>query len=145
MAKGKNKILLVDDEVEFTEALAERMEARGLNVDTVESGEGALDACKGKDFDLVVLDLAMPGMDGLETLKRLRKQNPDLQIIVLTGRATVEKGVEAIKHGALDFIEKPADIKKIMEKIEEARGKRNVLMAKQFEQRMKDIMRKKGW
>jgi FixJ family two-component response regulator len=68
-----------------------------------------------------------------------------LQIIVLTGRATVQKGVEAMKLGALDFLEKPADIKEIMEKIEKAKGKRNILMAKQFEQRMKDIMKKKGW
>jgi DNA-binding NtrC family response regulator len=144
MAKPR-KVLLVDDEVEFTEALAERMEARGLNVDTVDSGEAAVDAVKSSDFNAIILDLAMPGMDGIETLKRLREQNPDLQIIVLTGRATVEKGIEAMKLGAMDFLEKPADIKKIMEKIEQATGKRKILMAKQFEQRMKDIMKKKGW
>lgn len=141
----RSKVLLVDDEVEFTEALAERMEARGLTVDTVDSGEAALKAAKAKDFYAIILDLAMPGMDGIETLKRLRKQNPDLQIIVLTGRATVEKGIEAMKLGAMDFLEKPADIKKIMEKIEQAKGKRKILMDKQFEQRMKDIMKKKGW
>jgi DNA-binding NtrC family response regulator len=144
MAK-QNRVLLVDDEVEFTEALAERMEARGLEVETVDSGEAALDATKAKDFYAIILDLSMPGMDGIETLKRLRKQNPDLQIIVLTGRATVQKGIEAMKLGALDFLEKPADIKRIMEKIEQAKGKRNILMAKQFEKRMKDIMKKKGW
>jgi len=144
MAK-QNRVLLVDDEVEFAEALAERMKARGLDVDTVDSGEGALEAAKDKDFHAIILDLSMPGMDGIETLKRLRAQNPDLQIIVLTGRATVQKGVEAMKLGAMDFLEKPADIKEIMEKIEKAKGKRNILMAKQFEQRMKDIMKKKGW
>lgn len=144
MAK-QNRVLLVDDEVEFAEALAERMKARGLEVDTVDSGEAALDAAKGKDFHAIVLDLSMPGMDGIETLKRLREQNPDLQIIVLTGRATVQKGIEAMKLGAMDFLEKPADIKEIMEKIEQAKGKRNILMAKQFERKMKDIMKKKGW
>jgi DNA-binding NtrC family response regulator len=144
MAK-QNRVLLVDDEVEFTEALSERMEARGLEVETVDSGEAALDAAKAKDFYAVILDLSMPGMDGIETLKRLRKHNPDLQIIVLTGRATVQKGIEAMKLGALDFLEKPADIKQIMEKIEQAKGKRNILMAKQHEKKMKDILKKKGW
>jgi two-component system response regulator RegA len=141
----KNKVLLVDDEVEFTEALAERMTTRGIDVDTVDSGYAALDAVKSKDFHAVILDLAMPGMDGIQTLKRLREENPDLQIIVLTGKATIEKGIEAMKLGAMDFLEKPADIKKIMEMIEQARGKRNILMAKQFEKRIKDIQRKKGW
>lgn len=141
----ENKVLLVDDEVEFTEALAERMQARGLSVDTVDSGEAALEAVKGKDFHAVILDLAMPGMDGIETLRRLRKENPDLQIIVLSGRATVQKGVEAMKLGAMDLLEKPADIKEIIEKIEQAKGRRSILMAKEFEQRIKDITRKRGW
>jgi len=141
----ENKVLVVDDEVEFSEALAERMKARGLSVDTVESGEAAIEAVRKKDFEVVILDLAMPGMDGLETLKRLRKENPDLQIIVLTGRATVRKGVEAMKLGALDLLEKPADIKEIMDRIEQAKGRRSILMAKEFEQRIRDITRKRGW
>jgi two-component system response regulator RegA len=139
------KILLVDDEVEFTAALAERMETRGLDVDTVDSGEAALEAVQNQDFCLIILDLSMPGMDGLETLKRMRKEKPDLQIIVLTGRASLEKGIEAMKLGALDFLEKPADIKKILEKFEQAKGKRKVLMAKQYQERIDDILKKKGW
>lgn len=142
---AEDKILLVDDEVEFTNALAERMQTRGLEVDAVDSGAAALEAAKGKDFCAIILDLSMPGMDGLETLKRLREENPDLQIIVLTGRATVEKGIEAMKLGALDFIEKPADIKKIMEKIELAKGKKRLLMTKRFQERIDDILKKKGW
>lgn len=141
----QNKVLLVDDEVEFTEALAERMQARGLEVETCDSGSSAVEAAKHKDFHAVILDLAMPGMDGIETLKRLRTEHPDLQIIVLTGHATVEKTVEAMKLGALDFLEKPADIKEIMAKIEQAKGKRSILMAEQYEKRIKDIMGKKGW
>jgi DNA-binding NtrC family response regulator len=104
-----------------------------------------VEAAKHKDFHAVILDLAMPGMDGIETLKRLRAEHPDLQIIVLTGQATVEKTVEAMKLGALDFLEKPADIKEIMAKIEQAKGKRSILMAEQYEKRIKDIMGKKGW
>jgi DNA-binding NtrC family response regulator len=142
---SENKVLLVDDEVEFTEALAERMQSRGLEVDTCDSGESALEAARGKEFEAVILDLAMPGMDGIETLKRLRAEHPDLQIIVLTGHATVEKTVAAMKLGALDFLEKPADISQIMEKIEKAKGKKSILMAKEYEKRIKDILGKKGW
>lgn len=142
---AEEKILLVDDEIEFTAALAERMENRGLDVDTVESGEAALEAVEKEDFCLIILDLSMPGMDGLETLKRMRAAKPELQIIVLTGRATIEKGVEAMKLGALDFLEKPADIKALMEKFELAKGKRKVLMAKQYQERIDDILKKKGW
>ncbi len=141
----QNKVLLVDDEVEFTEALAERMQARGLEVETCDSGQSALDTARQKDFHAIVLDLAMPGMDGIETLKRLRAEHPDIQIIVLTGHATVEKTVEAMKLGALDFLEKPADIKDIMEKIEQAKGKKSILMTEEYEKKMKDIMNKKGW
>jgi DNA-binding NtrC family response regulator len=142
---AENKILIVDDEVEFTAALAERMENRGLDVNTVESGESALEAVKEEDYCLIILDLSMPGMDGLETLKRMREENPKLQIIVLTGRASIEKGVEAMKLGALDFLEKPADIKNIMAIIEQAKGKRKILMAKQYQDRINDILKKKGW
>ena len=72
----------------------------------------------------------MPGLGGIETLKRLKDENPDLQIIVLTGHATIESGVEAIKAGAVDFMEKPVDINKVMEKIGEAKHKRILLIEK---------------
>ena len=117
---AQEKILLVDDEAEFTSVLAERMEARGLQVDIAHSGEEALDKVREKTYDAIILDMLMPGMDGIETLKELRKINPDLQIILLTGYATVEKSVEAVKLGAMDFMEKPADFKKLLEKITEA-------------------------
>lgn len=142
---AEEKILLVDDEVEFTAVLAERMQNRGLDVDTVESGEAAIEAVKKEDFCLIILDLSMPGMDGLETLKRMRAEKPELQIIVLTGQGTIEKGVEAMKLGALDFLEKPADFTAIMEKFELAKGKRKILMTKEFQERINEILKKKGW
>lgn len=142
---AEEKILLVDDEVEFTAVLAERMQNRGLDVDTVESGEAAIEAVRKEDFCLIILDLSMPGMDGLEALKRMRAEKPELQIIVLTGQGTIEKGVEAMKLGALDFLEKPADITAIMEKFELAKGKRKILMTKQFQERINEILKKKGW
>lgn len=139
------KVLLVDDEPEFTSALSERMEARGLDVDIADTGAVALEKIKGRTYDAVILDLSMPELDGLETMKRLLEENPELQVIFLTGRATVEKGVEAMKLGAVDFMEKPADLQELLEKIKAAKSKRIGLAARRAEQKIKDIMRSKGW
>ncbi len=141
----KADVLLVDDEEQFLKVLSQRMEGRGLKVDTSTSGEDAINRVKGKDFDAIVLDLAMPGMNGIETLKRIRSENPDVQIIMLTGHGNLEKGVEAIKAGAVDFLEKPADMNKIMEKIAEAKNKRVLLIEKKKEAHVKEILETKGW
>ena len=125
MAEGlKGDILIVDDEVQFLNILAQRLERRGLTVETAESGEIALEKVKSKQFDTIILDLFMPGMDGLETLRRLREKDPGLHIIILTGEATVERSVEAMKMGASDLLEKPVNINKLLEKIGEVQSKR---------------------
>ena len=125
MTEGlKGDVLLVDDEEQFLNVLAKRLEKRGLTVETAENGEKAIDKVKSRDFDAVILDLFMPGMDGMETLKRLKKENPDLSIIILSGQATVEKSVEVMKMGASDLMEKPVDLNKLLEKIAETRRKK---------------------
>jgi DNA-binding NtrC family response regulator len=116
-----------------------------MKVDTSTSGEAAIEKTKTKGFDAIVLDLAMPGIDGMEALKRIKSENPDLQIIMLTGHATVDKGVEAIKEGAVDFMEKPVDLNKLMKKIEEAKNKRVLIVEKQHEEKIKEILKSKGW
>jgi DNA-binding NtrC family response regulator len=141
----KADILLVDDEEQFLKVLSKRLEGRGMKVDTSTSGEDALSRVKGKEFDAIILDLAMPGMSGIETLKRIRSENPDVQIIMLTGHGSVETGIEAMKAGAVDFLEKPADLNKIMEKISEAKRKRIILFEKKHEEHIKEILKSKGW
>ena len=121
---SETTVLLVDDNEDFTSVLAERFEARGLNVVTAGGAPEAVRQADRTRFDAVILDLLMPGMDGVETLKMLLKTNPDLQIIVLTGHATVDRGIEAMKAGAMDFVEKPADIDGLMALIEEAKAKK---------------------
>jgi DNA-binding NtrC family response regulator len=91
-------VLLVDDEVDFVEALADRLEARGLQVVKSNDGRSALNAAEERTFDAIVLDMAMPGMDGIETLENLLKINPDLQVILLTGRATLNTGTSGDSH-----------------------------------------------
>ena len=141
----KANVLVVDDEEQFLKVFSQRLEGRGMKVDTSASGEEALSKVQDKDFDAIILDLAMPGMSGLETLKRIRNENPDLQIIILTGHGSIEKGVEAIKEGAVDFLEKPADVNKVMEKISEAKRKKIVLVEKKHENHVKEILQSKGW
>ncbi len=139
------KVLLVDDEQDFLDALGERMRARGMKVSTAASAVDAIKMADREAYDAIVLDLQMPGMDGLEALKALKDKNPDLQIILLTGHATVEKGIQAMKLGAMDLLEKPADLETLTAKIHKAQAKKMILVEKHAEERIKEIMTKKGW
>jgi DNA-binding NtrC family response regulator len=135
----------VDDEEDFVVVLAERLETRDLQVDTAGDGETAVAKAKEKAFDAIVLDMAMPGMNGIETLHALLEINPDLQIILLTGQATLKQAVEAMKLGALDLLEKPVDIETLVAKIDDAARKRSKLDDKRIQDKVSDILRKKGW
>jgi DNA-binding NtrC family response regulator len=139
------RVLLVDDEAEFVDALAERMRARGMEVATSTSAEDALALAADHPYDVVVLDLKMPGMDGLEALKALKARQPNLQVILLTGHATIEKGIEAMKIGATDFLEKPTDVATLTERIKKAQTKKMILVEKETEQRLRQIMAERGW
>lgn len=139
------KVLLVDDEEEFVETLAERMRTRGMEVSTSNSGADALQMVDDEDYDVVVLDLMMPGIDGLDALKRIKRRRPDIQVVLLTGHATVEKGVEAIKQGALEFLEKPVDLASLTEAIHKAKATKMVLVDKETEERIRDILHHRSW
>ena len=139
------KVLLVDDEKDFVEALGERMENRGMNVTTTTSATDAIAKVKAESYDAVVLDLQMPEMDGIQVLRAIKEIKPEMQIILLTGYATVEKGIEAIKMGAMDLIEKPADIAIITEKIKKAQARKMILVEKKTEEKIKKILSSKGW
>jgi DNA-binding NtrC family response regulator len=139
------KILLVDDENDFLEVMSERMGARGMEVTTADSAQEALLQVEKGGFDAIVLDLKMPGMDGLETLKKIKEKRPELQVILLSGHATLEKGIEAMKLGAMDFIEKPADINELTDKIRKAKAQKMVLVEKQMESKLKSIINARGW
>jgi len=139
------KVLLVDDEVDFLETLSERMRVRDMDVTTSASPLDAIKKVQEKDYDAIIIDLKMPQMDGLQLLKVLKEKNPDLQIILLTGHATVEKGIEAMKLGATDFLEKPVDLKVLIEKIHKAQAKKMIIVKKHTEEHIKKILKVKGW
>ncbi|MBT3387145.1 MAG: response regulator [Desulfobacula sp.] len=138
------KVLLVDDEKEFLEIMSERMTARGMEVTTAQSADQALAIIAKKSFDAIVMDFQMPGMDGMEALKTIKSKRPELQIILLTGYATVEKTVEAMKVGATDFLEKPADIEALSDKIKKAKTEKMLIVEKQTEEKIKDILQRYG-
>ncbi len=111
------KVLLVDDEKEFVETLAERLETRGLRVDTSFDGDQGLVKLGEFQPDVVILDVLMPGKDGIATLKEMKALNPLVEIIMLTGHATIDTAIEGLKLGAFDYLKKPTDTKDLIEKI----------------------------
>ena len=138
-------VLLVDDEEQFLQVLSERLTNRGLQVSSVTSGEEAVAMVENKNFDAVVVDLAMPGIDGIETTKKIKEKRPDLEIIILTGHATVKAGIEAMKLGAEDFLEKPVDLNVLLERIGEAKDKRMRIQEKKSQNEMDQILKTKSW
>jgi DNA-binding NtrC family response regulator len=139
------RVLVVDDEKEFLEGISERLRNRGFSVETSENGLDALNKVKETGYDAIILDLMMPQLDGLETLRQALAKRPELQVILLTGHATVEKGVEAMKLGAMDFFEKPADLDQLVAKIKEGKSKRMVLVEKKRQKVIDEILQKRGW
>ena len=139
------KILLVDDEKDFLSVMSERMTARGMEVTTAESAQEALQQVESGSFDAIVLDLMMPGVDGIETLKAIKQRKPELQVILLSGHATLEKGIEAMKLGAMDFVEKPANIDDLTDRIKKAQAQKAVIVEQQMESKLKNIINAKGW
>jgi DNA-binding NtrC family response regulator len=108
-------ILIVDDEKNIRLTLSQALETLGAEIDTAANGEEALTKLKEKEFGLILLDIRMPGMDGMEVLHRVREIRPDIRVIMITAYGTVESAVEAMKLGAVDFLQKPFDPEEIRE------------------------------
>ncbi|MFZ5585677.1 MAG: response regulator [Thermodesulfobacteriota bacterium] len=115
---AKGSVLLVDDGVDFVRIMAERLRERGYQVAEASDGPTALDALERSRFDTIVLDLVMPGMDGIETLRRIKERDPAARVIVLSGHASGQYVVQALALGALDFMVKPVDIESLLARLE---------------------------
>ena len=119
------KLLLVDDEERFLSTTRILLEKRGVgNVQTATNGADALKIMRKERIDVVVLDVKMPGMDGVEVLRRIKQEHPLVEVIMLTGHAAVESAVDVLRLGAFDYVMKPIDIPDLLQKIEEAYGKK---------------------
>jgi DNA-binding NtrC family response regulator len=122
---AKAKILLVDDEAEFVAILARRLGARNYSVSFACSGKHALaQIVRDKHIEVVLLDVEMPELDGIETLKRIKKQYPLIEVIMLTGHSTIDSAIGAIKLGAYDYLLKPVELMQLVAKIENAAGRK---------------------
>jgi len=119
-------VMLVDDEVEFLETLVKRMKKRNVNVTGVKSGEEALKLMDQNPVDVVVLDVRMPGIDGIETLREIKKKYPLVEVIMLTGHASMEVAIEGMEIGAFDYLMKPMDIDDLLYKLQDAYKKKSI-------------------
>jgi len=114
------RILIVDDEERFRLTLGKLLKVRELDVTTLGSGPEALEALKQEPYDVIVLDVRMPGMDGIETLAEIKKLNPNIEVIILTGHASVDAAVDIMKLGGYDYLLKPCSVEELVEKIDSA-------------------------
>jgi DNA-binding NtrC family response regulator len=127
------RILIVDDEEEFCQTLAERLTLRHYHVTTSYTGQDAIEKITHFNYDIVILDVQMPGMDGIDVLKEIKKLKPLTEVIMLTGNATVESAIEGMKLGAFDYLMKPCETEDLISKIKRAHEKKS-----EHEERIRD-------
>ena len=135
-SQNKIKLLLVDDEIDFLQAIAERLALKDFDVIVASNGREAIAVAEKDLFDVAVVDFKMPGMDGTQILKVLKERHKYLEIIMLTGYATIDSAVECTKLGAFKYLEKPYDFEKLVEVIKEAYEAR---LKKKFEHNKKHM------
>ena len=122
--KGRS-VLLVDDETVFTNNMSKLLTSRGYRVTAVNSGDSAIQVLEKEDFDVIVLDLKMPGMDGITTLKEIKRLGLFTETLILTGHGSIDSAMEATKLGAYDYLPKPCEIGELVAKIEGAWEKKD--------------------
>jgi DNA-binding NtrC family response regulator len=134
----------VDDEKDFVEMLSLRLQEAGERVTAAYSGRACLDILKEENIDVVVLDIKMPGMDGMETLKEIKKRHPLVEVIMLTGHGSTETAVEGMKLGAFDYLMKPADFDDLTSKLQGARKRKDEQEERIRQAEAKLLIRKTG-
>ena len=141
MDKKKIHLLFVDDERQFLESMKKRLETRDFNVVAVERGEHAIEAARKTPFDVALVDLKMPGMNGEDTLKALKKEHKWMEIVILTGHGSVDSAVECTQGGAYSYLQKPCDFEQLLEVLKNA-YKQKVMNKNQIEEkRMNEILK----
>jgi DNA-binding NtrC family response regulator len=141
----KIKVILVDDEKDFVESLAERLQLRNFEVTTALNGNDAINLVQENDYDVIVLDVKMPGKDGIETLKEIKNIKQLPQIIMLTGHATVESAIQGMKLGAYDYIMKPTVTEDLITLINKAYKIVEEQKERISRAEIDNIIKKRGW
>jgi DNA-binding NtrC family response regulator len=143
----ETSVLVVDDEVGFVDTMVKRLTKRGLRVESAYSGQDALEVLEtagSSRIDVVILDVKMPGMDGLETLRAIKERHPLVEVVMLTGHATVESAIEGMKRGAFDYLMKPCDLAVLIDKVDQASRKKREHEARILEARATLISLRRG-
>ncbi len=134
------KVLLVDDESAFVETMIKRLNKRDLKIISAGNGQEALDQLQShSDVEVVILDIKMPVMDGMTALKKIKTRHPLVEVIMLTGHATVETGIEGMKQGAFDYLMKPCNVEELVTKVQDAARRKRKHEEKIMEARLKAI------
>ncbi len=141
----KVQVLLVDDEQDFVEVLGERLEARGFEVRTSFSGDDALAKLTEKGADVVILDVLMPGKDGMETLREIKQIHPLTEVIMLTGHATIETAIQGLKLNAYDYLMKPTDTEALVTKITNAHRRKASQEERIRLAEVEKVLKTRGW
>jgi len=141
----ETKLMLIDDEAAFVTAMERRLAKRNLAIVSAYSGQdGVKRLAENPEIDVVVLDIKMPGMDGIQTLREIKKAHPLTEVILLTGHATFESAIEGMKLGAFDYLMKPCDLEELLAKVDEAKTKKRRHMEKILESSGRDLSRRRG-
>jgi DNA-binding NtrC family response regulator len=141
MNKDKINLLIVDDEEQFLSSISKSLEVRDFNVIAVNRGEKAIEAARSTPIDVALVDLKMPGIDGEETLKKLKAEHRWMEVIILTGHGTVDSAVECTKSGAYSYMQKPCDLDHLLEALKSAYKKRVMNKKKIEEKKMDELLK----
>ena len=140
MKENKINILLVDDEEQFLNSIKRRLEVRDFNVVAVNRGEKAIEAARNNLFDIALVDLKMPGINGEETLKALKKEHKWMEVVILTGHGSIDSAIECTKSGAYAYLQKPCKLDELLEALKEAYQKKVMNRKKIDEEEMREIL-----
>ena len=139
MAEKQIRVLLIDDEQELIEFLSKRLLREGFTVRAVTSGKQALETVEAEEFDVAVVDLKMPGMDGIEVQRLIKQRRPFLQTVVLTGHGTLQTALESGRQDAFRFLQKPADHGELVQTLHDAAGEKERQIMARFREEMQEI------
>lgn len=139
------KVLVVDDEEQFVDVLSQRLQGRGFKVDTAFNGDDAIEFVSAHDVDVVILDVLMPGRDGLETLRELKRIKPLTEVIMLTGHGTVETAIQGMKLAAYDYLMKPTDTGELVDKITKAHQRKHEHEERIRQAEVDRLVKRRGW
>jgi two-component system, OmpR family, response regulator CpxR len=139
------KVLLVDDEEQFVDVLAQRLQTRGFTVSTAFNGDDAIALVEEHDVDVVILDVQMPGRNGIEALQEIKRIRPITEVIMLTGHGTVETAIQGMKLGAYDYLMKPTDTTELVDKITKAQQRKKDQEDRIRQAEVERLIKTRGW